>query len=72
MSNEQSELAAIREQLENLCDRFETIEKLLLGEGGKFGIAHQVNVLWRVHIWVACTLSAIAGATLKAGLDLMR
>lgn len=41
--------------------RLERLEKKVFGNG-ELGIAQQNNIMWRVHVWMLCTLSAGLGA----------
>lgn len=52
-----------------LIHRLNMNTKLLLGESGEGGIAHKVNVMWRAHVWLLCTLSAGVGFLLKVILE---
>lgn len=37
-------------------------EKELYGDGANLGVSQKVAVLWRIHTWLLCTLSALAGS----------
>jgi hypothetical protein len=37
-------------------------EKELYGDGSNLGISQKVTVLWRIHTWLLCTLSALFGS----------
>ena len=50
------------EKLEHVTNRVDEHAKLIYGQRGELGLVHQVKLLWRVHGWVACTLSAFAGS----------
>lgn len=61
----------IREALEPLGGRVQRSEEKLRrldiqinGQDGEFGVAQQVRVLWRSHVWILCTMSAAAGSGL--------
>jgi len=42
-------------------------DEMLFGSRGKgFGLITRVNLMWRVHVWVLCALSASAGYLFKA------
>lgn len=48
-----------------LMARVAGIERALYGqEANREGVIYKVNILWRVHVWVLCTLSALAGSAL--------
>lgn len=73
ISDEEHELLALRNEFSEfkrdileLRDLVKRLEALLLGDGGKFGIAQKVQVVWRAWVWLLCTLSAIAGYALHA------
>lgn len=40
-------------------------EATLYGLHGNNGLVGKVNVMWRAHVWLLCSLSAIAGYLLK-------
>lgn len=42
-------------------------EALLFGEDGDMGDHHRVSVMWRVHVWILCTISAALGGILTLG-----
>ncbi len=37
-------------------------DKELYGDGTNLGISQKVTVLWRLHTWLLCSLSALAGS----------
>lgn len=37
-------------------------DKELYGDGASLGISQKVNVLWRLHVWLLCLLSGLAGS----------
>ena len=49
------------EQMIGLVSRVNMLEELLLGRRGKDGMAHQVRTMWRIHVWLLCTISAAGG-----------
>lgn len=53
------------EDVPGLVKRVANLEELLLGRRGKDGMAHQVRTMWRVHIWILCTLSGALGYVLR-------
>lgn len=36
-------------------------DKELYGEGNAIGVSQKVGVMWRVHVWLACAISAVLG-----------
>lgn len=49
-----------------LLARLGLVERVLFGkERQDEGIVYKVGVLWRVQVWVLCTLSAAAGFVLR-------
>jgi hypothetical protein len=45
-----------------------TVQKhhqILHGNGSGFGLVQKVSVMWRIHVWVLCTCSALGGYWLK-------
>lgn len=34
----------------------------LYGDGRELGLMQKVAVMWRIHVWIACVLSALFGA----------
>ena len=49
--------------------RLAHVESMLYGSSSMMGIGTKVSILWRVHIWLLCTLSAAAGFALKTFAD---
>lgn len=41
-------------------------DELLLGKDGNPGIVQKVNMMWRIHVWVYCAMSAAAGFLFKS------
>jgi len=41
-------------------------EETLYGTRGNNGLTHKVNIMWRIHIWLLCTLSAAGGFVIKS------
>lgn len=39
-------------------------EEVLFGRKG-YGLVTRVGIMWRVHVWVMCSLSGIAGFLLR-------
>lgn len=50
---------AMRENIEETVIRH---DKELYGDGTNLGLSQKVSVLWRMHVWLLCTLSALAGS----------
>ncbi len=48
-----------------LISRVALVEKVMFGRGQEEGIVVKVNILWRMHVWVLCTLSGLAGFALR-------
>jgi hypothetical protein len=40
-------------------------EEMLFGKKGGRGLVSKVDIMWRLHTWVLCTLSGIVGWLLK-------
>lgn len=40
-------------------------EETLYGTKGNIGLVNKVNIMWRIHVWVLCTMSALAGYSLN-------
>lgn len=52
-----------------LVHRVATMDEMIMGRHGRGGLAHKVDVMWRAHVWVLCTLSGLAGFVLKATVE---
>lgn len=48
-------------QAPGLLSKVEMHDKILFGEQGKDGLISKVNTLWRIHVWLSCSVSAIIG-----------
>lgn len=44
--------------------RLHIVEKILFGEENKGGMYQQHQIMWKAHIWVLCTGSAVASSAL--------
>jgi hypothetical protein len=42
-------------------------DEVLFGRNG-WGMVSRVNLMWRIHVWVLCALSGIAGYLFKAAI----
>lgn len=42
---------------------------VLMGQRGEPGLMSKVNIMWRVHVWLLCSLSGLVGYWLKTGLE---
>ena len=40
----------------------------LYGSHGSPGIAYKVGIMWRAHVWVLCSLSALVSALFTTGI----
>ena len=52
------------EEIERLVKMVEGHDLLLHGTAEKFGLIHQVRIMWRIHMWILCSLSALCGSVL--------
>jgi hypothetical protein len=48
-----------------LVGRLANLERVTYGDNRAMGLQTKVNIMWRLHIWLLCTLSAAAGYALK-------
>ena len=54
------------EDAPGLMARLSLLERVLFGkERQDEGIVYKVGVLWRINVWVMCTMSAAAGFLLR-------
>ena len=53
------------EDVPGLVKRIATLEELLMGRRGNDGMVHQVRTMWRIHIWILCTMSGAAGYIIR-------
>ncbi len=44
-----------------VLNRLANIERLIVGEHGNYGMATKVAVMWRIHVWLLCSLSGSGG-----------
>lgn len=54
------------QQIRELIDKVDHLTKLIEGRDGTLGLASKVNIMWRAHVWLLCTFSAIVGSGLTA------
>ena len=59
-------LDRIAEQMEHHTDQFEKVEHVLFGVDGDLGLTQRVAVMWRIHVWILCTISAACGSIMTA------
>ena len=52
------------EDFPGLSGRLAATESILYGEKGKLGLVQQHAILWRIHVWILCTLSGLLGTAL--------
>lgn len=48
--------------------RIALIEAVLFGRHGKDGIVTKVNFMWKAHVWVLCSVSALLGFLFREAL----
>ena len=48
-----------------VVSRVAMLERTMNGEANSMGMATKVTVMWRVHIWLLCAFSALAGYLIK-------
>lgn len=54
-----------------LVSRVALIERVMFGKEQQEGMVYKVNILWRMHLWVLCTLSGLAGFALREAVRLV-
>jgi hypothetical protein len=60
-----AKLAVFLEKHEHLNSRVEDHHTTLYGSNGNFGVSQKVVVMWRVHVWLLCSVSAAVGYLIK-------
>lgn len=60
-NDEAFEIAEIRKDIDDLKEIVSDLKKIVYGDGGQFGLAQKIHVMWKAWVWVLCTLSAAAG-----------
>lgn len=48
--------------MDSTAQTVEKHDRELYGDGTNLGISQKVTVLWRLHTWLLCSLSALAGS----------
>ncbi len=48
-------------QIDAIENQIAEHEETLNGSNGIPGVTYKVNVMWRIHVWVLCTLSCGVG-----------
>jgi len=48
------------------------LREAMFGVQGRNGLTQKVDVMWRIYIWLLCTLSGAAGFLLKAFVDILQ
>lgn len=54
-----------------LVARVGIIERVLFGKETEKGLMFRVSIMWRLHLWILCTLSAGAGFALREAVKLI-
>jgi hypothetical protein len=52
------------DKLDEVLRRTATLFELLQGEHGQLGLLQKVEIMWRMHVWVLCSISAGLGGAL--------
>lgn len=52
------------QQTPGLNRKVARIEQVLSGDDDSLGLTQKVNIVWRVHVWLLCLFSGIAGSFL--------
>ena len=52
------------EAIVEMAEKVDGHDKVLFGREGEPGLAHKVGFMWRIHVWILCTLSGLVGALL--------
>lgn len=51
--------------------RLTLVERVLFGKDGGEGLMTKVTILWRIHLWVLCSLSAGLGFLIREAVRLI-
>lgn len=62
VEQDNNRLEKLIDKIDRLTEAVRSHERLLYGRDGEFGLAHQIKLLWRIHVWVLCALSATGGS----------
>jgi hypothetical protein len=54
---------------EAIHERILTLEEWKNGKNGALGASAKLEILWRSHVWLYCTLSAAAGSGLTIAIQ---
>ena len=49
-----------------VISRLGRVERQMFGDNKEFGIKTKVTIMWRIHIWILCTASGLAGYALHS------
>lgn len=60
------------EDAPGLLHKVNTHAELLLGKDGSRGVVQKVDLMWRAHIWILCTLSGGLGFLLQPAFSAFR
>lgn len=62
---------ALDVKLDNILDKISRVvseveahDRTLFGKDGNFGMTQKVQIMWRAHVWVLCSLSAGVGSAI--------
>lgn len=55
--------------METLDETVAKHDRELYGDGANLGVSQKVTVLWRLHTWLLCALSAAAGSLITIGVQ---
>ncbi len=50
-----------REDAPGVLAKIALHEEVLFGRRGSNGLVNKVNFMWRAHVWITCTMSALVG-----------
>jgi len=53
------------EDAPGIVTRLALLERVMFGKDKQEGVTYKVAILWRMHVWVLCTLSGLAGFALR-------
>lgn len=55
-----------QKQITELIAKVDHLTSLIEGRDGSLGLASKVSIMWRAHVWLLCTFSAIVGSGMTA------